>query len=284
MIEHIEKIDSTNALALREFAKFADGTLLTAGEQTAGIGRRGRSWLSPPDVNLYATYIIKAPAFPPSDAMLIGGLATLTTLRRFSPEMELWLKWPNDICCGPLARNGGKTNHPSTLPNFQQEIPNNEHRTIQNKNLGGESRGFKKIAGLLAQTHSPDASNEVDGVVIGIGVNLNMTPEQLSAIDRPAASLFSETGEFIDLSTFADFLLKELVRYRKLAESDPESLSDKWIGENALIGERVEMSLEDSTSFSGRVAAIRRNGAVVIESESGVSQAFIAGDVLPPED
>ncbi|MCK5844565.1 MAG: biotin--[acetyl-CoA-carboxylase] ligase [Victivallales bacterium] len=301
-IEHFDKIDSTNLLALREFARFADGTLVTAGEQTGGMGRRGRSWLSPPGVNLYATYIVKRPLFPVGDAMLIGGLAALDALREFAPRAELWLKWPNDICCGPppgTARPESDTvNNGAVNTEYRKNENQSPRKSIESNRSGNaceasspqvggivsdgrDSRGFRKIAGLLAQTHSPEASNDVDGVVLGIGVNLNMNPEQLSRIGRPAASVLSETGKAVDPATFAEFLLERLGFYKKMAESAPESLFEKWVAANSLIGGNIEIALENGDSFSGKVVGIRRDGAIILQTESGAESAFVAGDALP---
>lgn len=283
-IEHIDKVDSTNLMALREFARFADGTLLTAGEQTGGIGRRGRSWQSPSGLNLYATYIMKNISFPVGDAMLIGGLATLDSLRKFAPRVELWLKWPNDICCGPLPeakKPGSGAMNRDTIETEQrksEDVPSQVSGIVPDAR---DSRGFRKIAGLLAQTHSPAAANNVDGVVLGMGVNLNMTSEQLSRIDRPAASLLSETGNRIETAIFAEFLLERLFFYRKMAETDSESLFNKWVNANALIGKHVRIALENGESFPGEVLGIREDGAITLKGEDGAERSFVAGDALP---
>jgi biotin-(acetyl-CoA carboxylase) ligase len=295
-------LDSTNAMALREFREFADGTLLTAGEQTAGIGRRGRVWISPPNTNLYATYIVKKPVFPPGDAMLMGGLAALDALRKFAPSVKWWLKWPNDICCGPVAgmewpenadaeTAGDGVENISRKPNIPRSLtlgePESngvaiaEERGVSVAGTASAKHGFKKIAGLLAQTHSPSNSNKVDGVALGIGVNLNMSVDQLSRIGRPAASIFSETGKTVDPAEFAVFLLEMLSRYREKAENDPEALFGQWRDANALIGERIELRLENGDSFSGKVADIHRNGGLVVEDGDGSERIFVAGDILP---
>lgn len=92
---------STNAAAL-EAARAGDpGNLwVTAERQTAGRGRRGREWLSPPG-NLYASLLLHDPA-PPA---LIGTLpltAALAAYRALRPlfvrnPSALAIKWPNDI-------------------------------------------------------------------------------------------------------------------------------------------------------------------------------------------
>ncbi len=71
-----DRIGSTNdeAKALAR-AGAADGTLIWAGEQTAGRGRRGRLWLSPPG-NLYLS-LIMCPAVAPARAAQLGFVAAL---------------------------------------------------------------------------------------------------------------------------------------------------------------------------------------------------------------
>ena len=58
--EHHETIGSTNERA-RELAEegAAHGTLVTAGEQTAGRGRQGRGWVTPPGVAIAASLVLR---------------------------------------------------------------------------------------------------------------------------------------------------------------------------------------------------------------------------------
>lgn len=58
--------------------------------------------------------------------------------------------------------------------------------------------GSKKIAGILCETVSQPTCS---GVVIGVGLNVNMTAEDLQKIDQPATSLLAETGKEHDLQT-----------------------------------------------------------------------------------
>ncbi len=101
-----EKIDSTNVQAKEEAANGAShGTLLVADMQTAGMGRRGRSWESPAGTNLYFSLILR-PDFAPDKASmltLVMALAVAEGMERVKPD-ELpdnfpmpEIKWPNDI-------------------------------------------------------------------------------------------------------------------------------------------------------------------------------------------
>lgn len=59
----------------------------------------------------------------------------------------------------------------------------------------------KKIAGILCETE-PFLTHF--GIVIGLGLNVNMTREQLNTIDQPATSLFAETGKLYALQDILD--------------------------------------------------------------------------------
>jgi len=103
-ITHLATIDSTNAEALRRARSGERGPLwIVAREQTAGRGRRGRSWASPPG-NLHATLLLSDPA-PAAAAPQLGFVAALAlhdAVASAAPALapRLALKWPNDVLCG----------------------------------------------------------------------------------------------------------------------------------------------------------------------------------------
>ena len=55
----LDEVDSTNTYAREHFDDLPDGTLVVARRQTAGRGRRGRSWLSPPGINFTGSILLK---------------------------------------------------------------------------------------------------------------------------------------------------------------------------------------------------------------------------------
>ena len=89
--------DEARRLAVEEAAE--DGTLVWALEQTAGRGRRGRSWSSPRG-NLYVSAILR-PDCPVGEAAQLGfaaALALVDALGHLMPPLtEVRLKWPNDV-------------------------------------------------------------------------------------------------------------------------------------------------------------------------------------------
>jgi BirA family biotin operon repressor/biotin-[acetyl-CoA-carboxylase] ligase len=100
-----DRLDSSNSEALRLARSGEQGPLwIIAREQTAGRGRRGREWFSA-DGNLAASLLFVVAVTPPVAATLgfVASLAVHGACRTLAPEVDVALKWPNDV----LA-DGGK--------------------------------------------------------------------------------------------------------------------------------------------------------------------------------
>jgi BirA family biotin operon repressor/biotin-[acetyl-CoA-carboxylase] ligase len=114
-----------------------DGTLVWTREQTAGRGRQGRIWQSPPG-NLYFSLILR-PECPLRRAVQLGFAASLAMADAIGavapPLVEVTFKWPND-----LLANG------------------------------------RKAAGLLMEGKG-GAEGELDWLIIGMGVNVKSFPK-----------------------------------------------------------------------------------------------------------
>ena len=75
------------------------GALVVADAQTAGRGRRGRVWSSPPGDNLYASFVLR-PRVRVADApmlALVAGLAVAEAVEPFAGGAPVRVKWPNDV-------------------------------------------------------------------------------------------------------------------------------------------------------------------------------------------
>lgn len=106
--DFLPAISSTNDVALERSAtavadgQDAEGFVVVAGEQTAGRGRRGHTWFSPPGSGLYVSVVL-APARARADGpratlllTLAAGVAIaegITVATGLRPD----LKWPNDL-------------------------------------------------------------------------------------------------------------------------------------------------------------------------------------------
>lgn len=91
--------DSTNIRAKELGEKGAPhGTLVVAGQQSAGRGRRGRGWESPPGCSIYMSILLR-PEFLPSKAPMLTLIMAYSVAEalRACTGMEVKIKWPNDI-------------------------------------------------------------------------------------------------------------------------------------------------------------------------------------------
>jgi BirA family biotin operon repressor/biotin-[acetyl-CoA-carboxylase] ligase len=96
-----DTVDSTNVVAFRLAVEGAEhGELVLAEQQTQGRGRRGRSWSSPRQRNLYCSFVLR-PELPPQRApelTLLGAVAVAESLRANGVPADI--KWPNDLLVG----------------------------------------------------------------------------------------------------------------------------------------------------------------------------------------
>jgi BirA family biotin operon repressor/biotin-[acetyl-CoA-carboxylase] ligase len=132
----------------------------------------------------------------------------------------------------------------------------------------------KKIAGLLNEMSAE--TDTVNFVILGIGVNLNMTPDQFPAeLRHPATSLFIETGEPVDRTVFTVTLLQELDSlYATFLCQGYEPARREWLQRSRLEG--VMVTVTDNTSVKrGRVVGINEYGALLLDS----GEQILAGDV-----
>lgn len=94
-------IDSTNDEAKRQARQGrGHGTVVWAREQTAGRGRRGRSWASPPG-NLHVSVLLDAgrPLARAAELGFVAAVALVEALEPLAPAAVFQCKWPNDVWC-----------------------------------------------------------------------------------------------------------------------------------------------------------------------------------------
>ncbi len=91
-------IPSTNAMAVEAVYRDGHGSLYLAEQQTAGRGRRGRSWASPFASNLYfsLTWQFNNGAAALEGLSLAVGIALIRGLKQLGID-DVQVKWPNDL-------------------------------------------------------------------------------------------------------------------------------------------------------------------------------------------
>ncbi len=202
------------------------GTVVVAESQTAGRGRQSRNWFSPPDVNLYASILVRPPDLNGPVGDWLGWLPLTTAIAatesiRHVAGIQLALKWPNDL----LLHD-------------------------------------RKTGGILCETGT-DRSG-VLFVVIGVGLNVNAPlsrfPPELTLI---ANSLIEETGQPVDRNRlFAQFLGDLEDALDELATTGPCRLRQEYLSRCATIGKRVRVSVSEQREWLGDAVGIGLDGAL----------------------
>jgi BirA family transcriptional regulator, biotin operon repressor / biotin---[acetyl-CoA-carboxylase] ligase len=165
------------------------GTTVLASSQSAGRGRFGRVWFSPPGAGIYVSIVCRDERAAPL-LTLAGGVAVADGVRN-ATGLPVHIKWPNDIVV--------------------------EDRSVARR---------RKLAGILAEaTSTPDG---LQYVILGFGINLGPAayPPELS--DR-AGSIEVELGRAVDgAAVLAETLAVFAERFRELARGDSQGLLDRW--------------------------------------------------------
>jgi len=139
--------------------------------------------------------------------------------------------------------------------------------------------GGKKVAGLLNEM-----SAETDGinfVILGIGVNLNMTADQFpDDLRHPATSLYLERGAKIGRARFTALLLNELDRlYAGFLDCGFAQVRQEWQELCNAAGHEVVVSNLGCADIRGRFAGIDSDGALLAQLPDGTIERILSGDV-----
>jgi BirA family biotin operon repressor/biotin-[acetyl-CoA-carboxylase] ligase len=229
-------VDSTNRWAMDEAARGAPGHhWFVADAQTAGRGRLGRAWFSPPGCNLYASCLLR-PALTPAQAPQVALAAALAVRRALAAcGVDAGIKWPNDL------------------------------------QVAG-----KKIAGILCEVQAEP--ERVAAVVVGVGVNVELTAAMLDPALAPIATSVLLAGGKADRTRVFTALAPELRRAVATLERDGfGALRDEWNAGSVLQDRAVEV-LFAGRALAGVVRGLDADGFLLLEGPHGVER-IVAGDV-----
>ncbi len=139
-------------------------------------------------------------------------------------------------------------------------------------------RGTAKISGILSQYISP-RNGAPGGLVTGMGVNLNMTREDLVSASQEATSVRILTGAPCDCEAALRRFEEILRDHAAVLRSAPETLFARWKAENGLLGKRVEFLAGDGSTLTGLFRDIANDGSVVLDNDDGRTLTLNCGDV-----
>ncbi len=109
-----ESLPSTNSYLASIAADAPHGTVVSAVGQTAGRGQRGNSWEAAPGRNVTMSILLRPQSIGARNQFMLSEIVSLSivnVLKRYIPECEVSIKWPNDVyvdnrkICGILIEN-----------------------------------------------------------------------------------------------------------------------------------------------------------------------------------
>ena len=266
----LEQCGSTNEEALQRARRGERRPLwITADTQTAGRGRMGRFWTSPPG-NLHASLLVfdPSPIERAPELAFVSALAVRDAIIAEAPTLapRLGFKWPNDLL------------------------------------LAGE-----KCAGILIEGDNELSDNDVADnalpmaltAVIGIGVNCAHHPPAASsgraveADPMPPGRLREDTVLFpatdlrvhgADVTPPQLFARLSATMCRRLAQWDRgrgfSAILGDWIAAACGIGEMIVVR-NGTSDKTGRFVGLDPSGRLVLEAAGGKIEKIAAGDVFP---
>jgi BirA family transcriptional regulator, biotin operon repressor / biotin---[acetyl-CoA-carboxylase] ligase len=134
-----------------------------------------------------------------------------------------------------------------------------------------------KVAGILAEVGT--SGDRLDYVIAGIGLNVNLAPEQLpGSLLTPATSLSRLAGRHVPRLPLLQTLLAALER-RYLASEGACSPHSEWSARLVTVGQRVQVR-RSGPFLEGIAIGVDDDGALLVRLADGSMEKVIAGDVL----
>jgi BirA family biotin operon repressor/biotin-[acetyl-CoA-carboxylase] ligase len=247
---------STNAdaLALARSGEH-EGIVVVADHQSAGRGRRGRTWTAPAGASLLVSVLLRPPAAVMETTTMAVAVAVAEAVEEvagFAPG----LKWPNDLV-----------------------VP------------GTDGALDRKLGGILAEADWPAGSDVAAGyrrpgprqrvvVVVGIGLNANWPDDLPDELAGTATAINHVTGRPVDREQLLVAMLRRLERiYAALVSGDRGAVFDAWRARSATLGRRVRVDLGPD-DVEGTAVDVTDDGHLVVQTDEGGRRTFAVGDVV----
>lgn len=249
-VRAVAETGSSNAdLLAAAGAGAAEGTVLVAEEQTAGRGRLGRRWASPPRAGLTFSVLLRPGGVP---AALLGwlpllaGVAAATTVRAVA-AVDATLKWPNDVLVGERKLGG----------------------------ILAERAGTAVVVGIginVWQARAdlpPDAAATSLTLAAGAGGTGQAADAGPGLRERLLAGLLDELGQWYE--SWRD--------QASPGDADACGLRQEYVRRCATLGREVTVTMPGTEPVTGTATGVDAAGRLEVRTTGGLV-AVTAGDVV----
>lgn len=214
--------------------------------QTSGRGRRGRTWNNPlgSTISMSVRWSYSAGMASLEGLSLAVGLCVVKSLESCGAS-NLKLKWPNDVLWEPSADKGSQ-------------------------------EGCQKLSGILLEVHG-DPTGDCE-VIIGIGVNIALSQEQINTINQPAVDIQRVCGMAISRNRVASALISELcLTLDAFSQYGFGYFKKQWEQYDAFAGQSVVLDASGN-SVSGVASGVNAHGGLLLKTGEGM-MVFNGGEV-----
>jgi BirA family biotin operon repressor/biotin-[acetyl-CoA-carboxylase] ligase len=258
-VEVVERTGSTNAdLLARALGGAPEGVVLAAEEQSAGRGRMGRTWVSPPRAALTFSLLVRPAAVPPARRgwlPLLTGVAVASAATAVT-GVQTRLKWPNDVLAGPAKLGGilAEAVGDAVVVGVGLNV-STEPGELPPPGPGALAATSLRIAGSAAPDITGSAAPDIAGS---------------AALER----------EPLLIAILAGF--ERWYQAWCRADGDPErsGLRAGYTQLSGTIGRRVRAELPGGQVLSGPAVGVDLDGRLLVRVSSGAVVPVAAGDVV----
>ena len=135
----------------------------------------------------------------------------------------------------------------------------------------------KKVCGILSQIKT--VASAVDFIVLGIGINVNISYNQFpKEIRNLATSLVMETGREISRQELIIRLYENLAKwYKQLLKNGFDRIKEKWLSLTPMIGQTVQVMFREE-AVSGKAIGLDEDGSLILLATGNKEIKVLAGD------
>jgi BirA family biotin operon repressor/biotin-[acetyl-CoA-carboxylase] ligase len=159
-------------------------------------------------------------------------------------ELSVAIKWPNDL-------------------------------VVTSRSVKDGRKSWRKLAGILTETGM--VGGDLEFVVVGIGINVNVPADLLPELAPDATSPLAETGQDVDRSALLLALLEGVqLKYEQIGSG--QSPREEWSARLATLGQRIQVTTVHGP-LEGMAEAVDEDGALLLRTADGTLHRLVTGDV-----